>query len=110
MLKKFIIERNVPGVGGSTPEQAKAMAHKSNEVLAQLGSDKIQWEQSYVTNNKTFCVYNAASKDVIKEHARLSGFPADIITEIESVMTPTTGTEGVYKTTSKDTIEQVEMT
>ena len=109
MLKKFIIERNVPGVGGSTLEQAKAMARKSNEILAQLGSDKIQWEQSYVTGDKTFCVYNAVNKDVIKEHARLSGFPADIITEVESVMTPKTGTEGVYGTTSKDSTQQVQM-
>jgi hypothetical protein len=107
MLKKFIIERNVPGVGGSTVDQARVMARKSNEVLAKLGSNKIQWNQSYVTDDKIFCVYDAESKDLIKEHARLSGFPADIITEVESVMTPATGTEGAYKTPSQESSEHL---
>ena len=94
MLKKFIIERNVPGVGASSPEQIQQMTSKSNSVLAKLGP-KIQWRESYVTADKIYCVYMAENKEIVKEHARLGGFPADSIAEVKTVMDPTS--EGVER-------------
>ena len=75
MLRKFIIERDIPAVGTFEREQLKGAAAKSNEVLAQRGAD-IQWQESYVAADKTFCVYLAKDEDVIKKHAEMSGFPA----------------------------------
>jgi hypothetical protein len=92
-LRKFIIERDIPAVGTLEREQLKGAAAKSNEVLAQLGSD-IQWQESYVANDKTFCVYLAKDEGVIQEHARISGFPATKITEIRRMIDPTTEREG----------------
>src|SRR6478752_349988 len=79
-LRKFIIERDIPAVGSFEREQLKGAAAKSNEVLAKLGPD-IQWQESYVAADKTFCVYLAKDEDVIKKHAEMSGFPATKITE-----------------------------
>ena len=88
-LRRFVIERDIPKVGSFEREQLRAAAAKSNEVLQQLGPD-IQWIESYVADNKTFCVYLAKDENIIKEHARISGFPATKITEIKKLIDPTT--------------------
>jgi len=88
-LRKFIIERDIPEVGTFEREQLRGAAAKSNEVLEQLGAD-IQWVESYVADNKTFCVYLAKDQDIILKHAEISGFPATKITEIAKMIDPTT--------------------
>jgi hypothetical protein len=88
-LRKFVIERDIPEVGTFDREQLRGAAAKSNEVLQQLGSD-IQWVESYVADNKTFCIYLAKDEDIILKHAEISGFPATKITEISKMIDPTT--------------------
>ena len=88
-LKKFIIERDIPKVGSFEREQLRQAAAKSNDVLRQLGPD-IQWVESYVADNKTFCVYLAKDEAIIRRHAELSGFPATKITEVKKMIDPTT--------------------
>ncbi len=88
-MKKYIIERGLPGIGGADREALKGAAAKSNEVLAELGA-QIQWVESFVAADKTFCVYLAEDEGVIKKHAELSGFPATKITEIKKMIDPTT--------------------
>jgi len=88
-LKKFIIERDIPKVGSFEREQLRQAAAKSNDVLRQLGPD-IQWVESYVADNKTFCVYLAKDEAIIRRHAELSGFPATKITEVKKMTDPTT--------------------
>ncbi len=92
-MRKFIIERDIPAVGSFEREQLKGAAAKSNEVLAQLGSD-IQWQESYVAADKTFCVYLAKDEAIIKKHAEMSGFPATKITEVRKMIDPTTEKDG----------------
>jgi len=89
-MKKFMIEREIPQIGTLNPQQVREAAGKSNAVLAQLGPD-IQWQESYITADKIFCVYLATDEQVIQKHAKLSGFPATKVTEILSVIDPTTG-------------------
>lgn len=88
-MRKFIIERELPAIGSAEREELRQAAAKSNEVLAQLAPD-IQWQESYVAQDKTFCVYLAKDESVIKKHAELSGFPANKITEIRKMIDPTT--------------------
>lgn len=88
-MKKFIIERDIPDIGSFDEQQYCAAAGKSNEVLAELGPD-IQWVESYVAANQTFCVYLAKDVEIIKKHSELSGFPANRITEIKRMIDPTT--------------------
>ena len=88
-LRKFIIERDIPAVGSLEREQLRGAAAKSNSVLRELGPD-IQWLESYVAADKTFCVYLAENEEAVREHAKLSGFPANKITEIGGVIDPTT--------------------
>jgi hypothetical protein len=88
-MRKYIIERDIPKVGTFEREQLRGAAAKSNEVLAQLGPE-IQWVESFVAGDKTFCVYLAASEDLIRKHAEISGFPATKITEIRRMIDPTT--------------------
>jgi len=90
-LQKFIIERDIPKVGTFEREQLQGAAAKSNEVLRQLGPD-IQWVESYVADNKTFCVYLARDEAIIREHATVSGFPATKITPVRKMIDPTTET------------------
>jgi hypothetical protein len=89
MLRRFIIERDIPDVGTLDREQLKGAAGKSNSVLKQLGTD-IQWVESFVADNKTFCVYLAKDEAIIKKHAEISGFPATKITEVRKMIDPTT--------------------
>lgn len=88
-MKTYIIERTVPGVDKMTAEELKGAAATSNGALAKLGP-KVQWVESFVTKDKTFCVYRAEDEAVIEEHARLSGFPANRITEVAGTIDPTT--------------------
>jgi len=88
-MKKYLIEREIPGVNKLTAEELRGAANASNAALAQL-APKVQWVQSYVTEGKTFCVYLAENEDVIQEHARLSGFPANKVTEVSRIIDPTT--------------------
>jgi len=88
-MKKFIIERDIPKVGTFERAQLREAAAKSNEVLRQLGSD-IQWLESYVADDKTFCVYLAKDEAIIRKHAEISGFPASKITEVKKMIDPTT--------------------
>jgi hypothetical protein len=88
-LRKFVIERNIPAVGTLDREQLRGAAAKSNEVLRQLGPD-IQWVESYVADDKTFCIYLAKDEAIIQRHAEISGFPATKITEVKKMIDPTT--------------------
>ncbi len=87
--ERFVIEREIPGASKMNAEQLRDAARQSNKVLKDLGPD-IQWVQSYVAGDKIYCVYNAPSEDLIREHARKSGFPATRITPVAAVIDPTT--------------------
>ena len=88
-MKQYVIERNIPGVGGLNRDQRKDVAATSNSALAKLAG-KAQWLQSYVVDDKTFCIYLAEDEQAIRVHAEKSGFPANRITEIRDVIDPTT--------------------
>lgn len=91
-MRRYIIERDIPQVGTLEREQLRAAAEKSNEALRQLAPD-IQWVESYVAGDKTFCVYLAKDEDVIRKHSEISGFPANKITEIRRIIDPTTANQ-----------------
>ena len=88
-MPKFLIERNIPDVGKLTPEQLTAASQKSCSTLRNIGPE-IQWIHSYVTANKLFCIYSAHSEELIRRHADESGFPANVITPIKTIIDPTT--------------------
>lgn len=88
-MKTYLIEREIPDAGKFTPEQLKVISQKSCSVLDEMGP-QIQWIESYVVANKIFCVYRAENKDLILEHAKKGGFPANNISEIYSVISPAT--------------------
>jgi len=88
-MRKFMIEREIPGVGRMSACELSDAARTSNGALAKL-APRVQWQQSYVTAGKTFCVYLAEDEEAIREHATLSGFPANVITEITGVIDPST--------------------
>ena len=88
-MKRFLIERNIPGVGQLNGAQLKDASATSNAALAQLAG-KVQWVQSYVVDDKTFCVYLADHESSVHEHARLSGFPANKVSEVRTVIEPMT--------------------
>jgi hypothetical protein len=92
-MKKYIIERNIPEVGTFEREQLREAAKKSNSVLRELAPD-IQWLESYVANDRTFCVYLAKDEAIIRKHAEMSGFPATNITEVKRMIDPTTEAAG----------------
>ena len=92
-LRKYIIERDIPAAGSLDREQLRNAAAKSNDTLRQLGPD-IQWLESYVAADKTFCVYLAADEAIIRKHAEISGFPATKITEVRKMIDPTTEQPG----------------
>jgi hypothetical protein len=93
-LSRFLIERDIPKAGNLDQRQLKDAAVKSNEVLRQLGPD-IQWVESYIADDKLFCVYLATSEDIIRKHAQMSGFPATKIIPIKRVIDPTTAQSSV---------------
>jgi uncharacterized protein DUF4242 len=88
-MKRFVIEREIPGVGKMNREQLKGAAATSNSALAKLPG-KVQWVQSYVVDDKTFCIYLADDVATVREHAELSGFPANKITEVRTIIDPMT--------------------
>ena len=88
-MPKYVIEREIPGAGQLTPEELHGVADTSCQVLKHLGTD-IQWLHSYVTDEKVYCVYIAPSEELIREHAKLGKFPANSISEVSSVIDPTT--------------------
>lgn len=88
-MPKYVVEREIPGAGELTAEQLQAISQKSREVLDQLGT-QIQWVQSYVTGNKIYCVYIAPDEEMIKRHASMGGFPANVISEVKTMIDPTT--------------------
>lgn len=89
-MKTFLIEREIPSIGQAGPDDLKGAAAKSNEAIAKL-EGKVAWKHSYVTEDKTFCIYEAEDEAAIEQHAELSGFPADKITEIGTVIDPSLG-------------------
>ena len=91
-MPKFIIERDIPEIGSADQAALSAAAGQSNSVLSAMQSEQkdIQWEHSYVAGDKTYCVYNCASEDLIHEHAERSGFPASNIIEVKNQIDPST--------------------
>ncbi|MFN8237690.1 MAG: DUF4242 domain-containing protein [Chitinophagales bacterium] len=88
-MPKYVIERNIPGAGSLTPEQLKGISQTSCGVLKNLGP-QIQWVQSYVTADKIYCIYNAPNEEMLREHARQGGFPANSVSQVSYVIDPTT--------------------
>jgi Protein of unknown function (DUF4242) len=88
-MPKYVIEREVPGAGNLSSDQLQAISQTSCGVLRKLGSE-IQWVQSYVTGNKIYCIYIAPNEELVREHAKQGGFPANSISEIKSIIDPTT--------------------
>jgi hypothetical protein len=105
MMKKFIIERDAPGVGASSKDDFAKIAGTSNEVLQNLGPD-IQWQESFVTDDKIYCVYLAKDEELIREHAKRGGFAADKISEVKSVLDPTTAKESSLPQRNQNKIEE----
>jgi hypothetical protein len=91
-MKRFVIEREVPGIGGKTATECALIAAASNAALAQVGPF-IQWEHSYITGDKSFCIYLAADEAAIRKHAEISGFPANKITAVAGMLDPTSAGE-----------------
>ena len=88
-MPQFVIEREMPGAGSLGPEDLKSASQTSCSVLRDLGP-QIQWVHSYVTDNKIYCIYRAPNEEIIREHARLGGFPANKISQIKTMIDPTT--------------------
>jgi uncharacterized protein YacL (UPF0231 family) len=88
-MPKYVIERDIPGAGSWSEEQIREVAAKSNEVLDEL--PKVQWQQSYVTDDKLYCVYVAPDEESVREHARRGGFPVNRISEVKEIIDPTSG-------------------
>lgn len=88
-MPKFVVERAIPNIGAASAADLRAISQKSCNVLRELGPE-VQWVHSYVTGDKVYCVYNAASEALVREHARLGGFPSDSIARVVSVIDPTT--------------------
>lgn len=88
-MPKFVIERDIPEAGKLSPQQLQAISQKSCGVLRDMGP-QIQWVQSYVTDDKIYCVYVAPDEDAVRKHAQQGGFPANRISQVRSVIDPTT--------------------
>jgi hypothetical protein len=88
-MPKYVIEREIPGAGNMSAEQLKGISQVSCGVLSKMGS-QIQWQQSYVTGDKIYCVYIAPNKEMVLEHARQGGFPANVVSEVSTIIDPTT--------------------
>jgi hypothetical protein len=88
-MPQYVIEREVPGAGQLTPDQLKGIAQTSCGVLDTMGP-QIQWHHSYVTGDKVYCLYTATNEEMVREHARQGGFPANSVAEVKSMMDPST--------------------
>jgi len=91
-MPKYVIEREIPGAGNLSPQELQSVSQKSCSVLQNLGP-QIQWLHSYVTGDKIYCIYIAPSEEMVREHAQQGGFPANRISEIKTVIDPTTAEE-----------------
>lgn len=89
-MPKYVIERELPGAGNLSSDELHAISAKSNEVLAAM-ENRAKWLQSYVTDDKIYCVYVAQDENVVREHARVGGFPANVISRVSTVIDPTSG-------------------
>lgn len=98
-MPKYIIEREIPNAGALSPAELQGIAQKSCGVLQELGPS-IQWVQSYVTEDKVTCVYIAPNADIIREHAKRGGFPADRVLEVTTIIDPTTAETSQLATAS----------
>src|SRR2546422_2860238 len=97
-MPKFLIERQIPNAGSLSPQELQGISQTSCGVLQKLGP-QIQWQQSYVTGDKIYCVYIAPNEEMVREHARQGGFPANRVSEIKSIIDPTTAEEKQQSTT-----------
>ncbi|MCE5232944.1 MAG: DUF4242 domain-containing protein [Mizugakiibacter sp.] len=88
-MPKYVIEREIPGAGKLSPAELHGISQKSCGVLSAMGP-QIQWVESYVTDDKIYCIYIAPNETMVREHARLGGFPANRVSEVKSVINPTT--------------------
>jgi uncharacterized protein DUF4242 len=88
-MPKFVIEREIPGAGRLSPSELRGISQKSCSVLSKLGP-QIQWVESFVTGDKIYCIYIAPNEEIVREHARQGGFPANRVSEVKSVIDPTT--------------------
>lgn len=88
-MPKYVIERELPGAGALTPAELQAISEKSVGIIRSLGPE-LQWVHSYVVDDKLYCVYNAPSRELIEEHARCGGFPANRISEVRAIIDPVT--------------------
>ena len=88
-MPKYVIERELPGAGKLTPEQLHSVAQKSCGILTEMGP-QIQWIQSYVTDDKIYCVYIAPDEATVRKHAQMGGFPANRVSQVRAVIDPTT--------------------
>lgn len=88
-MPKYVIERDIPGAGKLTPEELKTIAKNSCDILTTMGPE-IQWVNSFVTTDKVYCIYIASNEDLVREHAKQGGFPADSISKVSTVIDPTT--------------------
>ena len=95
-MPRYVIERDLPGAGGLSPEALQQVSQKSCSVLRELGPE-IQWVHSYVTDDKIYCIYIAPSAETVREHARRGGFPANTVSEVRADMDPTTAEERVAR-------------
>lgn len=86
----YVIEREIPGAGKLTAEELQAISQTSCGVLDEMGSDNIKWLHSYVTGDKIYCVYMAKNEDLVKEHAKKGGFPANSVAAVKTIIDPTT--------------------
>ena len=89
-MPKYMIERSIPGAATLSASELEDISHKSNDVLAAMDG-RAQWVQSYVTDDKIYCVYIADSPEAVREHATCGGFPADVVTPVSVIIDPTTG-------------------
>ena len=88
-MPKYIIEREIPNAGALSAQELQGISQKSCSILSEMGA-KIQWLESYVTNDKIYCIYIAPNEAMVREHASQGGFPANVVTEIANVIDPTT--------------------
>ncbi|WP_026952049.1 DUF4242 domain-containing protein [Algoriphagus mannitolivorans] len=88
-MPKFVIEREIPGAGKLSAEELKAISQTSRGVLSKMGPE-IQWIHSYVAEDKIYCVYHAPNEKMVREHAQMGGFPANVVSKVSTVIDPTT--------------------
>lgn len=89
-MKTYLIQRKLPNAGKLTMEERKAIAQRSNTVIAELGHDNLEWLHSYITDDNLWCIYNARDEQILKEHAKRGPFPCDVILEIHGTLSPAT--------------------